>query len=215
MLRKYKIIRQEMLKQLKEIPFFSELEEYQLVELSRISTLQHYTEGEVFACKGDMLEHLIILVDGIVSVYKNDKKGNEIVIGYFHRYAMLLEPPTLMHENSFSSGKFKSAGALVKIELEVFEEYFMQIPSISKAVINSLLKKIKLLQQNIHLNINATAADKVIYFYKYNRTLSVDLKKYEIASLLGISPETYSRIVSSLVEENKLVVIASGYKLVD
>ncbi len=200
---------------LKKIPLFSALKYSELQELEKISTLCYYKEGEMFFQKGDILKELIILTDGIVYIYKKDKKGKEIVIGYFYRYEILAEPPTLMHEPTFSSGKFKSDGAMLKINLEAFEKNFMTHPSISSGIIHSLLKKIKLLQRNIHLNIKPTAKEKILHFYKNNYTLSIDLKKYEIASLLGISAETYSRSVKTLVNEGKLVSIASGYKLVD
>ena len=197
---------------LEKIPLFSELNKSELERLENISTLQEYKKEEPFITKGESLTSLMILVDGIVSVYKEDSKGNEIVMGYFHRYEMLIEPPTLMHEPSFSSGKFKSNGAIVKVNLEVFEKEFMILPSISKGIINSLLKKIKLLQQNIHLSINSTAKEKIIHFYKNNHSLSIDLKKYEIASLLGISAETFSRNIKILIEEKKLISSASRYR---
>ena len=167
-----------MINILEKIPLFSELNYAEIQDLERISRLQKYQKEEPFVKSGEKLTSLMILVDGIVSVYKEDTKGNEIVIGYFHRYEMLIEPPTLMHETSFSSGKFKSDGAIIKIDLEAFEKDFMPLPSISKGIIHSLLKKIKLLQQNIHLSINSTAKEKIIHFYKNNHTLSVDLKKY-------------------------------------
>ena len=128
---------------------------------------------------------------------------------------MLAEPPTLLHEGVFSSGKFKSYGKLLHINLEAFENDFMPLPRISKGIIESLLKKIKLLQQNINLHINATAKEKILFFYKHNYLLSIDLKKYEIASLLGISAETHSRIAKALVKEHKLKSIGSRYKCVD
>ncbi len=201
-----------MIKILKKVPLFSKLNDAELQELKNISTLCNYAKGDIFFRKGEILKNLLILTDGIAYIYKEDKKGKEIVVGYFYRYEILAEPSTLMQENAFSSGKFKSDGALIKINLEAFETNFMSHPSISKGIIQSLLKKIKLLQRNIHLNMNLTAKEKILHFYKDNHTFSIDLKKYEIASLLGISAETYSRVVKILVEEGRLISIASGYK---
>jgi len=197
---------------LRSIPLFSELDSSQLQKLQDISTVQKYKDGEVFFKKGDAIKKLLILVDGIACIYKEDKKGNEIVMGYFHRYALLAEATALMNEGAPSSGKFKSDGILVKIEMQAFEKDFMPLSHISSGIIKSLLKKIKLLQQNIHLNMNTTAKEKIEYFYKNHHALSKDLKKYEIASILGISAETYSRNVKTLVKEEKLLTSATGYK---
>lgn len=197
---------------LKNIPLFSELDSSQFNQLQNITTIQKYKNGEVFFEKGELIKKILILVDGIACIYKKDKKGNEIVIGYFHRYAILSESPAFMGEGASSFGKFKSDGALIKIDLESFKKNFMPLPHISEGIIESLLTKIRLLQQNIHLNMNTTAKEKIEYFYKNHHALSLDLKKYEIASILGISAETYSRNVKALVNEKKLLTSTTGYK---
>jgi len=86
-------------------------------------------------------------------------------------------------------------------------------PGISYAIIQSLLKKIDLLQQNIHFNIATTSIDKILHFYRENPKLSLDLKQYEIASVLGMTPETFSRSLRKLVADKKLVKVGTGYRL--
>ncbi|HID15416.1 MAG TPA: hypothetical protein EYP16_01240 [Candidatus Atribacteria bacterium] len=70
-----------------------------------------------------------------------------------------------------------------------------------------------LLQQNIHFNIASSSKEKILHFYMQNSTLILDLKQYEIASLLGMTAETFSRNVSKLVKEEKLMKVALGYKV--
>jgi CRP-like cAMP-binding protein len=70
-----------------------------------------------------------------------------------------------------------------------------------------------LLQQNIHLNIASTATEKILHLYKQNPTLVLDLKQYEIATLLGMTAETFSRNLRKLVNEEKLVKMSIGYKI--
>jgi CRP/FNR family transcriptional regulator len=203
-----------MIQILKKIPLFSELSDQKLLELEKISSISRYRKDEILFEKGEIIKHLYILIDGIAYVYKEDNNGNEIIIGYFYGYEILVEAPTLMHEHTFSTGKFKSNGKIMKINLKVFEKDFMCIPSISNGIIQSLLKKIKLLQRNIHLNINGTAKEKIIHFYEHHYTFSIDLKKYEIAALLGVTAETYSRTVKDLVEEKILVKTHANYKFI-
>ena len=69
-----------------------------------------------------------------------------------------------------------------------------------------------LLQQNIHFNIASSSKEKILHFYTQNSNLSLDLKQYEIASVLGMTAETFSRNVAKLVKEGKLVKVATGYK---
>ncbi len=193
---------------------FSSLDEEDIKTLENISNIYKYEEGSTLFLEGDISDSLMILVEGVVSIFKHDSKGNEIVIGYFKRYALLAEPATLRHTPLPSSATFKTNGAILKINIYEFEKLFMTHPKISYAMIQSLLGKIELLQQNIHFTIASTAVEKILQFYEKNPTLSLDLKQYEIASLLGMTPETFSRNISKLVKEQKLTKVATGFKFV-
>lgn len=198
----------------KNVAMFSSLEEKELVALERISQVYTYKEDETLFVQGDVSDSLMLLIDGVVSVFKHDNKGNEIVIGYFNRYALLAEAATLRHTTLPSSARFQTDGKLIKIDIKAFETLFMSHPNISYAIIQSLLEKVDLLQQNIHLNIARTSREKVLQFYKENPKLSLDLKQYEIATLLSMTPETFSRNLKKLLEEDKIIKITTGYKVV-
>jgi CRP/FNR family transcriptional regulator len=201
------------IKILSEMNMFISLNEQELELLASISYISEYKEGANLFFKGDVSTSLMLLIDGIVSIFKHDNKGNEIVIGYFTRYKFLAEAATLRHTELPSSATFKSDGAILKIDLAKFEELFMSNPQISYAMIQSLLQKIELLQQNIHFNIASNSSEKILFFYKQNPKLSLDLKQYEIASILGMVPETFSRNVKKLVKEEKLEKVSTGYRV--
>lgn len=193
---------------------FSSLDNDQLKALAAISHIERYQKNSTLFMKGDISQSLMLLIDGIVSVFKHDTKGNEIVIGYFTRYKFLAEAATLRHTALPSSGTFKSDGAILKIDLAKFEELFMAHPRISYEIIQSLLQKIDLLQQNIHFNIASSSSEKILFFYQKNPKLSLDLKQYEIASILGMVPETFSRNIKKLLKEGKLEKVSTGYKVI-
>jgi CRP/FNR family transcriptional regulator len=192
---------------------FSTLDEVEIQALESISHIYKYQENETLFLEGNVSDSLMLLIDGVVSIFKHDNKGNEIVIGYFKRYALLAEAATLRHTPLPSSARFQTDGAIVKIDINEFEKLFITNPKISYAIIQSLLEKVELLQQNIHFNIASTATEKILQFYEKNPTLSLDLKQYEIASILGMTAETFSRNISKLVKEGKLVKSAVGYKV--
>ena len=192
---------------------FTSLEEDELKALEKISHIYEYEAGSSLFLEGEVSQSLMLLIDGVASVFKHDSKGNEIVIGYFNRYTLLAEAATLRHTPLPSSARFQTSGAIIKIDLEAFEKLFMTHPNISYEIIQSLLSKIELLQQNIHFNIASTSKEKILHFYMQNSTLSLDLKQYEIASILGMTAETFSRNVAKLVKEEKLVKVSTGYKV--
>ncbi|NOR54631.1 MAG: cyclic nucleotide-binding domain-containing protein [Sulfurovum sp.] len=199
---------------LKEVEMFSSLDDTELKALEKISHISQYDEGTTLFLEGEVSTSLMLLIDGVVSVFKHDSKGNEIVIGYFNRYALLAEAATLRHTPLPSSATFQSDGAILKMDLVAFEKLFITHPNISHGIIQSLLKKVELLQQNIHFNIASTSAEKILHFYEKNPALSLDLKQYEIASILSMVPETFSRNIRKLVKEGKLRKVSTGYKII-
>lgn len=198
---------------LQQINLFSSLSKKELSELATVSHLSHYDKDAVIFTQGEMSKNLMILIDGVVSIYKHDSKGNEVVIGYFNRYALLAEAATLRKIPLPSTARFQTDGSILKISLDGFEKFLLSHSKLAYQIIQSLLEKIDLLQQNIHFNLAATSKEKVLNFYQKNPKLALDLKQYEIASILGITPETLSRNISKLLKEAKLVQSAAGYKV--
>ena len=199
---------------LKKIYLFKELSEEELDNLTQISSFSSYKKDSLLFMSGEMGKYLLILIEGNVSVFKHDNKGNEIVIGFFAPYSLVAEAAILRGVPFPSSAVFKTDGRVLKIEVNKFRESFLSKPKVSTEIINSLLSKIQLLQQNIHLNIASTAKEKILHFYNTNSSIVSKLKKYEIATLLGMSPETFSRNLNGLINDKKLQKTPTGYALV-
>jgi len=199
---------------LKEIYLFSCMDDSELERLTKICSIHKYEKDACLFMKGDTSDHLLILIEGIVSVFKHDNKGNEIIIGLFRPYSMLAEPAILKGVPFPSTAVFKSKGAVIKVRLDAFKEDFLRDPHISYEVIQSLLGKIQLLQHNIHLNIASSAKEKILHFYQQNGSFSSELKNYEIASLLGMTAETFSRNLKQLQHEGKIEKTSLGYQSV-
>ncbi|MDF1879192.1 Crp/Fnr family transcriptional regulator [Sulfurimonas sp. SAG-AH-194-C20] len=199
---------------LKKIYLFKELSEEELDSLAVISTTSSYKKDSLLFMSGEVGKELIILIEGDVSVFKHDNKGNEIVIGFFSPYSLIAEAAILRGIAFPSSAVFKTDGRVLKIDMDSFRSYFLTNPKVSTEIINSLLSKIQLLQQNIHLNIASTAKEKILHLYETNASIVSKLKKYEIATLLGMSPETFSRNLNSLIAENILQKTQDSYIIV-
>lgn len=199
---------------LKEIYLFSRMDDEELERLTKICSIHKYEKDTCLFMKGDTSDHLLILIEGIVSVFKHDNKGNEIIIGLFRPYSLLAEPAILKGIPFPSTAVFKSKGAVIKVKLDIFKEKFLRDPHISYEVIQSLLGKIQLLQHNIHLNIASSAKEKILHFYQQNGRLDSELKNYEIASILGMTAETFSRNLKQLQNEGKIEKTGSGYQSV-
>lgn len=198
---------------LKQINIFSSLSDDDLNTIADISTLHKYKNNSNLFIEGNISSDIIILIDGIVSVFKTNYKGDDVVLSYFNKYSLIAEAATLRKTPLPSSAKFQSDGEVIKIDINKFEKIMLRYPSISLEIIQSLLHKIDLLQQNIHFNLASNSIDKIIEFYKQNPKLSRDLKQYEIASILGMTPETLSRNIKKLIKQGRFEKLSFGYKV--
>ena len=186
---------------LSEVYLFASLDKDALEQLAEISSVHSYAKETYLFMQGEESDCLFVLIEGLVSVFKHDAKGNEIIIGLFEPFSLIAEPAILKGIPFPSSATFRRDGKVIKINRDLFIQRFLTDPKVSYGVIQSLLDKIGLLQQNIHLNIAASAKEKISQFYAQNPELAKRLKKYEIASILGMSAETFSRNLKQLAQE--------------
>ena len=186
---------------LSEVYLFASLDKDALEQLAEISSVHSYAKETYLFMQGEESDHLFVLIEGLVSVFKHDAKGNEIIIGLFEPFSLIAEPAILKGIPFPSSATFRRDGKVIKINRDLFIQRFLTDPKVSYGVIQSLLDKIGLLQQNIHLNIAASAKEKISQFYAQNPELAKRLKKYEIASILGMSAETFSRNLKQLAQD--------------
>jgi len=199
---------------MKQIPLFSSLEVEQMQKLASLASITSFKQGVQLFTQGDVCKNLLILIDGVVSIYKHTDKGDEVVIGYFHKYALLAEGAILRGTPLPSSARFHTEGSILSIPMKEFNGFLQTDAKLSYAIIQSLLEKFDLLQQNIHFNLASSAKEKVLNFYAKNSKLAQDLKRYEIASILGITPETLSRTTKQLIKEKKLIEQHGSIKVV-
>jgi CRP/FNR family transcriptional regulator len=196
---------------LKNIDFFSSLNELQRDNLINMSIYEEYEKEHIIFYQGDDSTYLHILIEGTIQIQKYDDIGNPIIIAIFSKPTLFGEAASLKGIPFPSSAISKSKISLLKIKKDDFIEKFLNDIVITRNILFSLIDKVQLLQRNIHNNIATNAQDKIIYFYKNNSSFSNKLKQYEIASLLGITKETLSRNLKILVEENILKKEGKNY----
>ena len=80
---------------LREIPFFKNLDESELKRLAEISSLKRYKADEIVFFEGEMSKFLLVLIEGVVRLYKNSSKGKEIVLNTISPISFIAEVANL------------------------------------------------------------------------------------------------------------------------
>ena len=198
---------------LQDIPMFSALGDSYIKELKNSIHIKHYTKDSIVFYEGDKSEYMYILLEGSVKLYKTSPKGSQIQINRFSAPSLIAEFACFEKEPFPASCEFVTDGIIGLLHFDKLYEYLNQA-DFSLELIKSLTGKVMILSALVHketiLSSEAKVADLMIKKIAiFNR-----LKNNEIASILNLTPETFSRILTKFkkegiisVENHKLIVL--------
>ncbi len=198
---------------LKSHYFFESLNDEEFKELQKISKKVSYKKGSILFYEKEESSSLILLVEGVVKIYKTDLKNNEVIMRRIHATSFIAEMATFEKIPYPASASFETDGTVIMIDFKRFQENFMHNPMVSVTIIKSLSKKIKQLEEVIDLNIVLdTTARLAKYLYEHKDILN-ELKNYQIAEDLHMTPETLSRTLKKFSILGLLEKGSNGYKV--
>ncbi|OIP53381.1 MAG: hypothetical protein AUK54_09165 [Helicobacteraceae bacterium CG2_30_36_10] len=201
------------MKELKQCSFFENLNDQQLELLSSFALKKSYEKDSILFYEKDEPTSIILLIEGILKVYKTDSKNNEIIMHRFTPVTMVAEMVLLEGIAYPASGAFETSGTIIEINFERFKKEFFNDPEISLMFFKSLSKKIKYLENVISLNVVLDSTARLAKFISDERTEVSTLKHYNLAKQLHMTPETLSRTFKKLVMLGLLEKESNGYKI--
>ncbi|MRJ02937.1 MAG: Crp/Fnr family transcriptional regulator [Epsilonproteobacteria bacterium] len=203
------------MERLKSFYMFKNLSQAQFKRLKEISKVKEYKKGNILFYEGDRPEHLIVLTEGILQIYKSDPKGNKIILHSFFQPSLIAEIANFERMRYPATAEFITDGKVVFIDYDIFEKEFLKNPEVAFTIIKSLSDKVRLLENVITYDIVLSSTGRVAKFIYDHEEDFLRLKKSEIASIMNITPETLSRIISKFKKLGLLIKEGSGYKVVD
>jgi len=191
--------------QLQEIPIFSALEESYIKELQNAILVKHYKKDSIVFYEGDESEYLHILMEGSVKMYKTSPKGTQIQINRFTAPSLIAEFACFEQEIFPATCEFISDGAIGLLHFDKLYAYLNQ-PRFSLELIKSLTGKVMMLSALVHKETILSSEAKVADLMIKKVTIFNRLKNNEIASILNLTPETFSRILTKFKKEGIISV---------
>ncbi len=195
---------------LEQIPFFQRLNEAELKRLKDISILKKYKKGEFLFMEGEESRWLHLLIKGSIKLYKIGPKGKEIFMHQFNRMGLVAELANFENIKFPATAVFLTGGEVLKIDYDKFYAEFLSNPHVSLQIIKSLSQKLKITSELIHQELVLNSEAKVARFLVNNADLFNELKHFKIASILNITPETFSRILAKFKAQNLIALDANN-----
>ncbi|MCF6205939.1 MAG: Crp/Fnr family transcriptional regulator [Sulfurovum sp.] len=196
---------------LEEIPMFSALGENYIKELQEQIHIKKYTKESIVFYEGDQSEYLHILLGGSVKLYKTSPKGSQIQINRFSAPGLIAEFAIFEKEPFPATCEFVTDGAIGLLHFDVLYDLLNQ-PQFSLELLKSLTGKVSLLSALVHKETILSSEAKVADLMLKKVTIFNRLKNNEIASILNLTPETFSRILTKLKKEG--IIKLENHKLV-
>jgi len=187
--------------QLRDIPLFAKLSDTQIDELQSSLIIKHYKKDSIVFYEGDESAYLHILLDGEVRLFKTSPQGKQVHIHNFQSPEIIALFAAFERIPFPASCEFFTDGSLGLLPLAKLYNCLNKL-EFSLAFISSLSKRIKLLSTLLHKETIFSSEAKIADLIYHNPTLFQHFKNNQIASILNITPETLSRILTKLKKEN-------------
>ena len=199
------------MKDLKHFKFFEYLDENQLKLLASFSKKKHFDKGSILFYEKDKPTSLILLIEGVLKVYKTDLKNNEIIMHRFSPMNMIAEMALLEGVPYPASAAFETDGAVIEVDFIKFKKEFLSDSDVAMSLFKSLSAKIKYLEDVIALNLVLDSTARLAKYLCDNSQTLNGLKNYQLAEHLHMTPETLSRTFKKLAVLDLVSKGSSGY----
>ncbi len=192
--------------------FFGTTSESFRVLLESISRVQKRRKKEVLFLEGEEGHSLHFLLSGRVKLYRANEEGKEAVIRF-------VQPGEYFAEILLELGNRYPVNAialedcvLLLMDVRQLFDKLQSTPGLSMALIGTLARRITYLLNRVE---QLTVSDVRKRFIRYLQLLDqthgtgvvfLPAPKREVALLLGTTPETFSRLLKKLSEEQRITV---------
>jgi CRP-like cAMP-binding protein len=179
------------------------LSEPELARISSVSVIKKLRRKQYLLQEGDVWRHYAFVCKGCLRIYRLDEKGNEHILKFCienwwagDRESLLTGKPSHCFIDALEES------TVIMITKENFDNLCTEIPAFNELV-NQLLNKTYIASQDrIHSNITYTSEEKYLEFIKKYPDIVSRVPLHMIASYLGISAETLSRIRTQFANRN-------------
>ena len=160
-----------------------------------VSQIKKLRKKQYLLQEGDVWAWHAFVASGCLRTYTIDDKGLEHIISFAIENWWVGDRTSLLSGNpaTFNIDAVEDS-TVVLINKPNFEHLCKELPALN-AMANSILEKsFSVLQQRLSANISYTAEQKYQEFLEKYPSLALRIPQHMIASYLGITPETLSRL---------------------
>jgi CRP-like cAMP-binding protein len=156
--------------------------------------------------EGDVCRSIAFVSKGCLRCYSVDEKGEEHIVQFAIEdwwisdpYSVLTSEPSIYNIDALEDSE------LLLLEKHAEERLLVEIPKFERLFRLLLESRFVATQRRISESLSTSAEERYLSFLKTYPEISRRVAQAHIASYLGITPQSLSRIRKDLSEENRLL----------
>lgn len=170
--------------------------------VSRLKT-KTVKKGQVLLRAGDLKSDAYFINSGLLRYYSIDEKGKEHIIQFAPENWMLSDRDTsVFNEPSFFYIDAIEDTEVVLVKKDFFPSMQNMGPEVLQLNVLMLHNSIRFMQKRINMLLSATAEERYLNFIQLYPNLTLRVPQWMIASYLGITPESLSRVRKDLAKKH-------------
>lgn len=199
---------------LAESLLFKGLEQPLLARLAATAQERHLAKNEAIFLEGDAAAGFYLVAHGQVKIFKTSLEGREQILHVFGRGEPFGEVPVFSGQAVFpASAVSLSAAELLFFPRREFVSLISASPDMALSMLAVLSRRLRQFAAQIESlslkEVPSRLAAHLLYLAEEQGRMdevTLDIPKGQLASLLGTSPETLSRILASMSAEGLIRV---------
>jgi len=203
---------------IKNISFFSLLDDNILKDLADIATLKDYVYSDVLFYEKDSQNEIFYLVEGAIKFYKVDRFENEIFLYKIISNSIVFDIAKMCDEHimsCYANAEFLENSKVLVFDSFKFRELMQTNHDFMRVVLKESFKMIQQLQCIISRDVVFDGTAKVAHMLINDLKNFNALKKHETAYMLHIQPETLSRILKKLTRNGIIEIEKNCVKILN
>jgi CRP-like cAMP-binding protein len=197
--------------------FFGDADEEIYKLISEISHMKSVDKREILFFEGDEGHHLFFMTSGSIKLFKSNEEGKEAIIRFIEPGDLFAEIILYLKNRYPVSAMAIKPSKLLAIDAAKLFKLIKARPEVAMKLIGKLASKSQYLVKMVE---NLTLEDIKGRFLNYLKhlseragsdTITLPVPKGELSMLLGISPETFSRLLKKLADDG--IIYVAGKKI--
>lgn len=181
----------------------AKLSEEQFFEIAGSLKRKNIRKGDFLLKQGEVCHHSFFVEKGLLRSYNLDQNGKEHIIQFAPQGWIITDrSSSFFNEASLLFIDAVEETEVLFLDGDFFENLSCSSAEFAKSNTQALHNHIRNLQNRVSMLLGATAEERYLQFIKMYPDILLRVPQWMVASYLGITPESLSRVRKELAKKN-------------